>query len=137
MPAQLVAIAVLAAGCAGPEHRAIIGTWKSDAARTLASMREVVDVPQQVRAAFENDYHGHLVVEYRADTVRAYFDDGNYDSGYQPYEVVEVTDDYVVTREWNEVLAQFSDSTTYLDGECIYGVSAEYQYREYFCPLAN
>ena len=100
-------------------------------------MREVADVPPQVRAALENDYYGHLVVEYRADTVRAYFDDGNYDSGYQPYEVVEVTDDYVVTREWNEVLAEFGDSTTYLDGECIYGVAAEYQYREYFCPLAN
>lgn len=98
-------------------------------------MNEVDRIPADVRAAFESDFYGHLVVEYRETTVRAYFDNRDYDSGYQPYEVIEVTDDYIVTREWNEVLGRFESSTTFLEGDCIFGLSAEFQFREYFCPV--
>ena len=118
-----------------PAHQAIIGTWKSDADRTLQSMNSVTDIPPEVRAQFESDYYGHLIVEYRIDTVRARFDNANYDSGYRPYEVVSVSDKKVVAREWNEILQTFETSTTFFEGECIYGISAEYEFREYFCPL--
>jgi hypothetical protein len=116
-------------------HAAIIGTWKSDAARTIDAMDEVDGIAQEVRAAFADDYFGHLVIEYRVDTVRAYFDNSEYDSGYQPYDVVEVGDDYVVTREFNEVLGVYEESTTYIDPPCIYGISSSYGFREYYCPL--
>ena len=123
------------AGCGPPTHQAIIGTWQSDAELTLQSMNQAADLPAEARSYFNDDYYGHLIVEYRVDTVRARFDNSDYDTGYQPYEVVTVGDDKIVTREWNEILRVFETSTTYLDGECIYGLSAQYAFREYFCPL--
>jgi len=131
----LVLINISMLGCGSPGHQAIIGTWKSDAEQTLQSMYQVADLPPQARSRFENDFYGHLIVEYRVDTVRARFDNAKYDTDYQPYEVVSVSDGKIVTREWNEILQIFETSTTFIDGECIYGISAEYAFREYFCPL--
>jgi hypothetical protein len=123
------------AGCGPPAHQAIIGTWKSDDEQTLQSMLKVADLPPHARSHFEDDFYGHLIVEYRVDTVRARFDNSNYDTGYQPYEVIEVSEEKIVTSEWNEILQKFETSTTFIDGECIYGISAEYEFREYFCPV--
>jgi len=122
---------------AEPPHAAIIGIWKSDAARTIDAVDDVDGISSEVRAAFAGDYFGHLIIEYQVDTVRAHFDNTNYDSGYRPYEVVEVTDEYVITREWNEILRIYEESTTYIDPPCIYGISAEYGFREYYCPLVE
>jgi len=119
---------------AAPPHEAIIGTWKSDAARTIDAMDDVDGISADARAALAGEYFGHLFIEYRVDTVRAHFDNSDYDSGFQPYEVVEVTDEYVVTREWNEVLRVYEESTTYIDSPCIYGISSSYGFREYYCP---
>ena len=132
---SLLALAVSFAGCAPAGQRALLGVWKSDAGRTLVSMRATPGIPDAKRAALADDYYGHLIVEYRKDTVRAHFDNSNYDSSYQPYKVVEATRERIVTDEWNEVLGDFQRTTTYFDGPCIYGLAAEYGYREYFCPL--
>jgi len=120
--------------CSTLPQRAIIGVWKSDADRTLASMRIAGNVTPEALRIYENDYYGHLVIEYRRDTVRAWFDNSDYDTGYQPYEVVEVAPDHVVTREWNELLGRYQLTTTYMEGACIYGIAAEFGFREYYCP---
>lgn len=120
---------------AEPPHASIIGKWKSDAARTIDAVDDIDDISAEVRAAFTDDYFGHLVIEYRVDTVRAHFDNADYDSGFQPYEVVEVSDAYVITREWNEILRIYEESATYIDPPCIYAISAEYGFREYYCPI--
>jgi len=131
----LILTALSMVGCSPPEHQSIIGTWKSDAERTLQSMRQVADLPPRVRTHFENDYYGHLIVEYRVDTVRARFDNSGYDTDYQPYEVISVSNEKIITSEWNEILQIFETSTTFIDGECLYGISAEYKFREYYCPF--
>ncbi len=115
-------------------QRALLGSWVSDAPRTLASMRATSGIPEARRSALADDYYGHLIIEYRKDTMRARFDNRDYDSGYQPYKIVEATPERIVTDEWNEVVGEFQRTTTYFDGGCIYGLAAEYGYREYFCP---
>jgi len=131
----LCALVTLSA-CASLPQQLIIGTWKSDVTRTLEAMRAHGAVPPEARAAYEADYYGHLIIEYRADTVRARFDNRAYDSGYQPYAVVAVGDGYVVTREWNEVTGQFQQTTTYRDGDCLYGLSSPHGFRADFCRYA-
>jgi hypothetical protein len=128
------AAAVLASACAAPGQRALVGTWVSDAARTLESMRATPGIPDDARRRLEADYYGHLVLEYRARTVRAYFDNSNYDSGRRPYSVVSADSERVVTSEWNELLGEFEESTAFRDGQCIFGLAADWGFREYFCP---
>jgi hypothetical protein len=131
----LMLTALSMVGCSPPEHQAIIGTWKSDTERTLQSMRQVVDLPPRAQSYFENNFYGHLIVEYRVDTVRAKFDNSNYDTDYQPYKVISVSNEKIITSEWNEILQIFETSTTFIEGECLYGISADYNFREYFCPF--
>jgi hypothetical protein len=119
--------------CAAPESDGIVGVWKSDAERTLDSMRATPGIPADRRRALEADYYGHLVLDYDADTVRAYFDNGNYDSGRRPYRVVSADSKRVITSEWNELTRDFEESVAYRDGDCIYALAAEFEYREYYC----
>jgi hypothetical protein len=130
-------LAVAAAACAGSPARALVGVWKSDAARTLESMRATAGIPDDTRRALEAGYYGHLLIEYRKSTVRAWFDNSSYDSGRRPYRVVSADERRIVTSEWNELLGHFEESTTYRDGECVYGLAAEWTYREYFCPFED
>jgi hypothetical protein len=121
--------------CAATKPSALVGVWRSDAARTLASMRATPGIPEDRRRALADGYYGHLTVEYASDTVQARFDNSSYDSGRRPYRVVAATRGYIVTDEWNELLRKFERSTTYVDGDCIYGLAADYGYREYFCRV--
>jgi hypothetical protein len=132
-----LSLVVVLSGCASQPRPTLLGTWKSDVERTLASMRATPGIPDATRAALADDYYGHLIVEYRKKTMRAHFDDRKYDSGYQPYRVVETAPGYVVTDDWNEVVGEFQRTTTYFDAECIYGLAPEYGFREYFCPLGR
>ena len=125
----------LLTGCSTPAHQGLIGTWQSDVERTIESMRQNPDIPDATRTRLEDDYYGHVTIEYREDTVRAWFDNADYDTGFQPYEVVSVDGDRIVTREWNEILQSFETSTTWIDDDCIYGLSAEFSYREYYCRV--
>jgi hypothetical protein len=123
------------AACAATPPNALIGIWRSDAPRTLASMRATPGIPEERRRALADDYYGHLIVEYAADTVQARFDNSGYDSGRRPYRVVAAGREQLVTDEWNELLRQFERTTTYIEGDCIYGLAADYGYREYFCRV--
>jgi hypothetical protein len=128
-------LALAACGCAGQTQRALVGVWRSDAARTLESMLATPGIPDATRRTLEADYYGHLVLEYRVETVRAHFDNEDYDSGRRPYRVLSAGPERVVTSEWNEILLEFEETTTYRDGECIFGLAAEWGFREYFCPF--
>jgi hypothetical protein len=125
----------LVGACTASDNDAIVGVWKSDAGRTLDSMRATPGIPEERRRALESDYYGHLVLEYGADTVRAHFDNSDYDSGHRPYRVVNADSERVVTSEWNELLGEFEESTAYRDGDCIYALAAEFAFREYYCRI--
>lgn len=135
--ALVAGVVACASGCAAPPQRALVGAWKSDAPRTVASMRATPGIPEDTRRALEADYYGHLVLEYRVDTVRAYFDNSDYDSGRRPYQVLSADAERIVTNEWNELLGEFEESTTYRDGECIFGLAPDWAFREYFCPFED
>jgi hypothetical protein len=132
---RLTALAIACVGgCAISTSGGIIGVWKSNADRTLQSMRATPGIPAERRRELESDYYGHLVLEYDADTVRAYFDNEDYDSGRRPYRVISSDSDRIVTSEWNELTQEFEESVAYRDGKCIYALAADFAYREYYCP---
>lgn len=111
------------------------GKWKSDEERTLASMRATPGVSEEAKAIFENDFFGHLEVEYRGDTVRMVLDDEAYDIGFMPVEVLEESDGFVVLSQWNPLLEEFQPQTVYFEGECYYVLTGNPLFREYFCRV--
>ena len=111
----------------------LLGKWKSNEKLTLASMNSVEGVTPKARESFENELFGHLMVEFREKKYRTINDKDNYESGFVPYEVLEVTDRYIRLREWSDLLKEYEGSTLYLDGECYYVMTSKFNFREYFC----
>jgi hypothetical protein len=130
----LAALVIAGLGACAAPSSGIVGVWKSDTERTLQSMRATPGIPEERRRELESDYYGHLVLEYDADTVRAYFDNEDYDSGRRPYRVVSADSERIVTSEWNELIGEYEESVAYRDGDCIYALAADFAYREYYCP---
>lgn len=114
-------------------HSVLIGKWKSNEKLTLESMNSVEGITPKARELFENDLFGHLVIEYKENEYRAINEKDNYDSGFIPYEVLEVTDRYIRIKEWCDILKEYEESTLYLDGDCYYIITSKFNFKEYFC----
>ncbi|MEO0574993.1 MAG: hypothetical protein AAF004_05980 [Pseudomonadota bacterium] len=111
------------------------GSWKSDAERTLASMRSVTGVSARARKMFENDFFGHLIVDYRGETRRMVLDDEDYDTGFTPFEIVDERDESVVLRAWDPMWEDFMLQEIFFEGDAYYVLTGKPLFREYFCRV--
>ena len=135
-----VAALALCTACTSDRDSAnnpLIGEWQSDEALTLASMRSDEDVTRTARRHFENDFFGHLHVEYRADTVRYWLDNADFDTGFQPYKIVEISESQVVTEEWGEQSGKRQEQIVYFFEDCFYVFASKFNFKEFFCRVDN
>lgn len=115
------------------EHEAILGKWRSNVPLTLKSLDDIEGITPQTRAFLANDFFGHLVVEIQVDKSRTTHEKDDYDSGFEPYEVLEVSDDYIRLKTWNNFFQDYDERTLYLEGNCYYEIFVEFEFRTYFC----
>lgn len=120
-----------------PRHSAILGKWRSNAQLTLESVVETKGITPRTRAFLESDFFGHQEVEIREDDTRTTDQRDDYDSGYEPYQVLEIADGYVRIRAWSNFFQGYDVRTLYLDGDCYYEIFAEFAFRNYFCRRAD
>lgn len=132
--ALLIGILALS-GCDRPPipHEAIVGKWKSNAQLTLESVVVTEGITPQTRAFLERDFFGHLVVEIRENDSRTTNERDDYDSGFEPYEVLEVTNDYIRIKAWSNFFQDYDERILHLDGDCYYEIFAGFKFRQYFC----
>jgi hypothetical protein len=97
-------------------------------------MNSAEGVTEEARTLFENDFFGQLVVEYKENESRSVIERDDFDTGFQPYQVVEVTEDYIRIKESSKILGD-TETTIYPDGECFYVIVSKFQFREYFCRV--
>lgn len=136
MPRTILLIGILLlTGCEDQSvpHGAIVGKWKSNAQLTLESVFVTEGITSRTRAFFEKDFFGHLVVEIREQESRTLDPRDNYDSGYEPYEVLEVSNEFVRIKAWSNFFQDYDERILYLDGDCYYEIFAEFKFRQYFC----
>lgn len=114
-------------------HEAIIGKWRSNAPLTLESVDRVEGITPQTRAFLHDDFFGHMEVEIKTNESRTTHEKDNYDSGFGPYEVLEVSDGFVRIKSWNSFFQDYDIRTLYLEGECYYEIFREFEFRQYFC----
>lgn len=114
-------------------HEAILGKWRSNAQLTLESLVVTKGITPQTRAFLEGDFFGYIEVEIREKSSRTTDKRDNYDSGIEPYEVLEVADGFVRIRAWSNFFQDYDVRTLYLDGDCYYEIFAEFNFRQYFC----
>ena len=126
---------LLLSGCSDDSipHHAILGKWRSNAQLTLESVIVTEGITPQTRAFLERDFFGHMIIEIREKESRTTNEKDNYDSGFEPYEVLEISDDYIRIKAWSNFFQDYDERILYLDGDCYYEIFAEFKFREYFC----
>lgn len=111
------------------------GVWQSDADMTLDSMRGVTGMSPRAKAMLEDDFFGRLVVEYQGQTRRAYLQDDDYDTGFEPFEIIDERAKSIVLREWNVVLDDYFTEEIHFEDSCYYVFTGKPIFREYFCRV--
>ncbi len=127
--------ALLLASCDQPAN-SLVGSWKSDKSKTLASMHARKDIPEETKAYLEKNFFGRLTITYADKTYSAVLDgeeDVRPDS--YPYRIVEETDDYYIIE--NELLGTKFNKKLFKDRACYYELTSEWNFREYFCRVSD
>lgn len=126
---------IFVAGCEDRRvaHEAILGTWKSNAPLTIRSVESVKGLTPQTRAFLRDGFFGHMEVEIREGDSRTTHEKDNYDSGFEPYEVLEVSEKFVRIKTWSNFFKDYDVRTLYLEGDCYYEIFREFEFRQYFC----
>ena len=85
------------------------------------------------RELLNDAFFGHMETEIRETESRTTNKRDNYDSGFEPYTVLEVTDRFVRIKAWNSFFQDYDVRTLYLEGDCYYEIFKVFRFRQYFC----
>lgn len=137
----IILVIILFSGCSNIRNYRgeLIGVWKSDAKKTLASMESASGINDKAKKIFVDDFFGHLIVEYRKHDVRAYFD--NIDDTieemleFYPYKLLEADDSKFVVERYDLLEQKNKVITLYRDGDCYFIEVSGMGFYEYFCKI--
>lgn len=125
-------LAMVLLGCTEEPGNSLVGSWTSNASKSLESMRSIAGIPDETKAYFEKDFFGRLTMVYEKDSYSAYLEgekDIKPDSF--PYKIVEETPDYYLVEV--ALLGTKFNKKLFKDGSCYYELTSEWNFREYFC----
>jgi hypothetical protein len=119
----------------------LIGVWKSDEQKTLASMNQTTGVTKEAKKIFEDNLFGRLKTEFRKDEWRAYFDaeEDNVEGmeGFRPYALIEETDKEFIIEYYDEMNEEKVTKVLRREGDCYWLPVSRWQFREYFCKVSK
>ena len=95
-----------------------------------------VEITPQAKSLFEKKMFGQLVIEYKENEFRWINKHDNYDSGYLPYQVLEVNANSIIIKQKMDLLGEFV-TNIYPEGNCYYIIVSKFRFKEYYCRLNN
>jgi len=140
-PLIFIGIVLAIIGCTNSENNKseLVGVWKSNAEKTLASMRSTDGITKKAKNLFENDFFGHLVAEYRKNDGRVYFDKDEENTvdmkEFSPYELLEENKDKFVFKYYDQLEQTEKVVTLLREGDCYYMLVSKWNFREYMCKV--
>ncbi|MEM7430525.1 MAG: hypothetical protein AAF351_01170 [Pseudomonadota bacterium] len=116
-----------------PLPDAFLGTWRSDEALTLESMRQSDQITDDARAVFENRFFGRLVVIFTETERASFFADEDNLPDIVEHNIRDAGENFVVFVEpSNDELGLSSERTWYVDGNIAAVPIEEWGFTEYF-----
>ena len=137
----IILMVIFIFGCSNVRnyHNELIGTWKSNAEKTLLSMRSASGISDKAKKIFKDDFFGHLIVEYRKADVRVYFDrvEDNVEEmlEFYPYKLLEADDSKFVIESFDLLEKRDKVVTFNREGDCYYIEVSGMGFYEYFCKI--
>ena len=134
---SILALSII--GCSNNEHQDLLGYWKSNEQKTLESVRNTPGITDKAKKIFNNNFFGKLIIEYKIDTYRALYENDEENPKefyqYQPYSLLEVTNEYYLAESYNDILEEKEIQKLYKDGDCYYVFTSKWNFKEYFCRV--
>ena len=138
---RLAVVLLLLVGCESeppPLPSAFLGTWRSDEALTLESMRQSNVIDDEARRVFENRFFGRLVVIFTETERASFFADVDQLPDIVEHNIREAGDNYVTFIEpSNDDLGLSTERTWYIDGDIAAVPIEEWGFTEYFRRIAS
>ncbi len=125
----------LLVGCSMNPTKSLIGKWKSNEQKTLASVEATKGVSEKAKLLFNKDFFGKLIVEYKKDTYRAWYENKEATEGPEPYKLLEATDKYYIVEAIDLLSGKKVPKQMFWDNECYYLLVSKWKFREYFCKV--
>jgi len=129
--AALLLLTLSASALCEPAECPLQGTWKSDAAKTLADIAANNAMSSRAMSALSADFFGHMVHEWNCTELRSGFDYQT-QPALMTYRVVEKTSEFLLVTFPDDVEA---DLRLVWEGDCYKIRFGENRYHEYFCPV--
>ncbi|TVZ38072.1 hypothetical protein P886_2424 [Alteromonadaceae bacterium 2753L.S.0a.02] len=127
---------LLSNACLADDDLFYVGTWKSNAELTLASMNAVKDIPEKDRKNYENDFYGHLVNVIRKDSFTTYFDNQKPEKLNFINADIKIIDKNTIRMVYyHERFKQNIVKEISFENGCYYVVGTVWQFKEYFCRI--
>lgn len=128
-------ITLLVVSCSKPHP--LNGKWKSNEDKTLVSMNNTSDIPEDIRNKFSNDFFGKLTIEIDFPNSRAIFDNPQPSESHllewSTFKVLKHKDNYWLIEYSDPVSKEEVTSEIYLEDNCYYTLVSKWQFKEYFC----
>jgi hypothetical protein len=109
---------------ANEKYAGIVGVWKSNEVKTLKSINTKSGITLKARKLLEGDFFGHLIVEFRENTSRAYWDKEENNTEdmlkFYPYILIEVTEKYFLVDSYDFLEDKMITKKLFRDGNCYY-----------------
>ena len=111
-----------------------VGTWQSNEEKTLASMNEVHDIPENTKLFLRDNFFGRLVNVVREDTFAAYFIGERPDKlVFRPYDVEVLSNSTIRITYYDEFTDSNVIQTLTFEENCYSLHVSKWNFKEYFC----
>lgn len=150
MKKTLILLSLFLFSCAKNNKSDLIGIWKSNKEKTLESVFSIDGMPPKAVEFFEK-YLGHMIVEFRENEKRTYFDNCEEDCDdencietvcneakkFNQYKIIKETNNHFIISYFDEFENKTIETTLYREANCYYLIITKYNIKEYFCKEAQ
>ena len=118
-----------------PKHERLVGIWKSNEEKTIASMLSLEGVTDNAKELFTNNFFGKLEVTFKRSKMKSFLSGEDFEGNdeYIDYQVMEIRPESITIRYFNKLLEDFESQKLTFEGNCYYVLVSKWKFKEYFC----
>ena len=115
----------------------ILGKWQSDEMKTLEDINKHSEIPAAVLANYNNNYYGRLRLIIQKERSAAYFPDQALKEPikFGEHKFVKQGENFLDISFYDEVTKKQDVIRWYFEGDYIYTIVSQWQFREYYKKL--
>ena len=118
--------------CLSADNCPLKGKWQSDSERTLTEVKKAENISKEMIEYFSKGYFGKLAVEFTCDEIISSYEN---EKNSMKYKVTKAEGNFITIEFFEKALAEYSQETLELVGDCYYSPIYSYGFKEAMCRV--